>query len=228
MSRGPDRGRRGSPDLPPYLERLGVQPRKALGQNFLIDELALGDIAAAAAATGVATVLEVGAGPGGLTEELLGRFERVVAVEIDEELAHLTRQRLGANSGLSVIAADILDFEPWELLQEGGAGPPYVVAGNLPYYITQPIVRKLLESDPAPARTVVMVQRQVARRMVGGNGRESLLSMSIKFYGTPRALFDVPASAFWPQPKVDSAVVAIDRLAEPPVPISPEQRDSFF
>jgi len=228
MSRGPDRGRRGSPDLPPYLERLGVQPRKALGQNFLIDELALGDIAAAAAATGVATVLEVGAGPGGLTEELLGRFERVVAVEIDEELAHLTRQRLGANSGLSVIAADILDFEPWELLQEGGAGPPYVVVGNLPYYITQPIVRRMLEADPAPERIVVMVQREVARRMVGGDGRESLLSMSIKFHGEPQALLDVPASSFWPSPKVDSAVVAIDRRTAPPVDVTLEERDSFF
>jgi 16S rRNA (adenine1518-N6/adenine1519-N6)-dimethyltransferase len=223
-----ERPESGARELPPYLKRLGIKPRKSLGQNFLIDELALGDIAEATRVPGVETVLEIGAGPGGLTEELVERFKTVVAIEIDEELAELTRQRLGGGGGLTVIAADILEFNARDLLTEAGTGPPYVVAGNLPYYITQPIVRKLLESDPAPARTVVMVQRQVARRMVGGNGRESLLSMSIKFYGTPRALFDVPASAFWPQPKVDSAVVAIDRLAEPPVPISPEQRDSFF
>lgn len=229
MSRPRNRGRRNAqPELPPYLERLGVQPRKALGQNFLIDELALGDIAAAAAAPGVDTVLEIGAGPGGLTEELIERFPRVVAVEIDEELAGLTRRRLAGNGQLTVIAADILDFEPVELLQEAGAGAPYVVAGNLPYYITQPIVRRLLEADPAPERIVVMVQREVARRMVGAKGRESLLSMSIKFYGEPRALFDVPSSSFWPAPKVDSAVVAIDRLDEPPVPIAPDERMSFF
>ena len=224
-SAGPSAGLR---ELPPYLERLGIQPRKALGQNFLIDELALTEIAEATRVPGVDTVLEIGAGPGALTEELVERFKTVVAIEIDEELAEITRRRLGGGGGLTVIAADILQFDARELLTEAGAGPPYVVAGNLPYYITQPIVRKLLESDPAPARTVVMVQRQVARRMVGGDGRESLLSMSIKFYGMPRALFDVPASSFWPQPKVDSAVVAIDRLAEPPVPISAEERDSFF
>ncbi len=230
MSRRQDRGRRrGAPaELPPYLERLGVQPRKALGQNFLIDELALGDIAAAAASSGVDTVLEVGAGPGGLTEELLAVFGHVVAVEIDEELAGLTRDRLGGRGALSVIAADILDFAPGELLEEGGVTAPYVVAGNLPYYITQPIVRRLLEADPAPERIVVMVQREVARRMVGGDGRESLLSMSIKFHGEPRALFDVPASSFWPAPKVDSAVVAIDRLEAPPVEIDREERESFF
>jgi 16S rRNA (adenine1518-N6/adenine1519-N6)-dimethyltransferase len=222
---GPSAGHR---ELPPYLERLGIQPRKALGQNFLIDELTLTEIAEATRVPGIETVLEIGAGPGGLTEELIERFSTVVAIEIDEELAEITRRRLGGGGGLTVIAADILEFNARDLLTEAGAGAPYVVAGNLPYYITQPIVRKLLESDPAPERTVVMVQRQVARRMVGGDGRESLLSMSIKFYGTPRALFDVPSSSFWPQPKVDSAVVAIDRLAEPPVPITAEEQDSFF
>lgn len=229
MSPPRKRGRRESaPELPPYLERLGVQPRKALGQNFLIDELALGDIAKAAAEPGIDTVLEIGAGPGGLTEELLGSFGRVVAVEIDEELADLTRGRLGGNEALTVIAADILDFEAGELLEEAGASAPYVVAGNLPYYITQPIVRRLLEADPAPERIVVMVQREVARRMVGGTGRESLLSMSIKFYGSPRSLIDVQASSFWPSPKVDSAVVVIDRLETPPVPVTAEERVSFF
>lgn len=216
------------PPLPPYLERLGVQPRKALGQNFLIDELALSDIAAATVTPDVDTVLEVGAGPGGLTEELLQRFARVVAVEIDEELAGLTQARLESRGGLTVIAADILDFEPGELLAEAGVSGPFVVAGNLPYYITQPIVRRLLEADPAPQRIVVMVQREVSRRMVGAAGRESLLSMSIKFYGAPRILRDVPSSAFWPAPKVDSAVVAIDRLSAPPIPITAEERVSFF
>ena len=215
-------------ELPPYLERLGVRPRKALGQHYLIDELALGDIAAAAVVDGIDTVLEVGAGPGGLTEELLGRFKRVVAIELDEELAAVTRGRLEGWAGLTVIAADILDFEPGELLEEAGASAPYVVAGNLPYYITQPIVRRLLEADPAPVRIVVMVQREVARRMVGGAGRESLLSMAIKFRGVPRPLFDVPSSSFWPAPKVESAVVAIDRLAAPPVAIGAEEEEAFF
>ncbi len=93
-----------------------------------------------------------------------------------------------------------------------------MATGNLPYYITQPVVRRLLEADPAPERIVVLVQREVARRMVGGPGRESLLSMSIKCYGVPEALFDVPPSAFWPPPNVQSAAVRIERLAEPFMP----------
>lgn len=221
------------PKLPSYLERLGLEPRKALGQHFLIDELSLGKIAQAGVTSGIDTVLEIGAGPGGLTEELLSVFRNVIAIELDEELAALTRERLknvtdNRAATLNVIAADILDFEPRELLAEAGLSQPYVVVGNLPFYITQPIVRRLLEADPSPVRIVVMVQREVARRMVGGNGRESLLSVSVKFYGKAETLFDVPASSFWPQPKVNSAVVAIDRLDTLPVQIDIAERPAFF
>src|SRR5690606_9917084 len=127
-----------------------------------------------------------------------------------------------------VLAADILHFEPIELLEEAGAAPPYVAVGNLPFYITQPIVRRLLAADPAPERLIVMVQREVARRMVGGEGHESMLSMSIKLHGTPRHLFDVPADAFWPQPKVQSAVVAIDRHPTPAVDLPREELEVFL
>ena len=218
-------------DMPDYLRRLGVAPRKALGQHFLIDELILHDIAEAAALTPDDVVLEIGAGPGGLTEELAKRGATVVAVEIDEELAAATRARLCAYDRLHVLAADILDFAPGELLHEAGVAPSdarYVAVGNLPYYITQPIVRRLLESDPAPARIVVLVQREVAQRMVGGPGHESLLSLSVKVYGVPRLLFDVPSTAFWPPPKVQSAVVEITRLDRPAVDLPPEELAVFF
>jgi 16S rRNA (adenine1518-N6/adenine1519-N6)-dimethyltransferase len=216
------------PELPEYLKRLGVAPRKPIGQHFLIDEFVLGDIAEACRFQPGETAFEIGAGPGGLTEELVERAERVVAVELDEELAAITRRRLEDHANLVVLAADILDFQPIELLEEAEAGPPYVAVGNLPYYITQPVVRRLLESDPAPERLVVMVQREVARRMVGGPGKESLLSSSIKMYGEPRQLFDVPASAFWPPPKVQSAVVAIERRDEPAVELPARERPVFF
>lgn len=214
--------------MPDYLRRLGVAPRKALGQHFLVDEFILHDIAEAAAPTAEDVVLEIGAGPGGLTEELAKRGATVVAVEIDEELAGGTRARLAGYEHLHVLAADILDFEPIELLEEAGVEPPYIAVGNLPYYITQPIVRRLLESEPAPTRIVVLVQREVAQRMVGGPGRESLLSLSVKVYGEPRLLFDVPASAFWPPPKVQSAVVEIARLPRPAVDLPPEELSRFF
>jgi 16S rRNA (adenine1518-N6/adenine1519-N6)-dimethyltransferase len=199
---------------PEALRRLGVAPRKSLGQHFLIDEFVLSDIADACLLRPSDTVLEIGAGPGGLTAELARRAGSVVAVDIDEEMASLARRRLGDQPHVCVIAADVLDYTPAELLQEGGASAPYIATGNLPYYITQPVIRRLLEADPAPERIVVLVQREVARRMVGGAGRESLLSMSIKCYGVPEPLFDVPASAFWPPPKVQSAAVRIERLPD--------------
>ena len=226
-------GARHNPEAPPeYLRRLGITPHKALGQHFLIDEFILADIAGACGLGADSTVLEIGAGAGGLTEELARRAGRVVAVELDEELAALARRRLDDHPGVCVLAADILDFAPEELLEECGAAPPYVACGNLPYYITQPVVRRLLESRAPPDRIVVTVQREVARRMVGGPGRESLLSISIRCYGVAEPLFDVPASAFWPQPRVQSSVVRIERLPEPaaagPAGLPPAVLDRFF
>jgi 16S rRNA (adenine1518-N6/adenine1519-N6)-dimethyltransferase len=206
---------------PEALRRLGVSPRKALGQHFLLDEFVLSDIADACLLTRDDTVLEIGAGPGGLTEELARRAGLVAAVELDEELAGLSRRRLADHENVCIVAADVLDYAPIELLEECGGSAPYIATGNLPYYITQPVVRRLLEADPSPERIVVLVQREVARRMVGGPGHESLLSMSIKCYGTPEALFDVPPSAFWPPPKVQSAAVRIERL---PAPFMPRER----
>ena len=213
---------------PEALRRLGIQPRKALGQHFLIDAFVLADIADACRLGPDDIVLEIGAGPGGLTEELATRAGIVVAVEMDEEMASLARRRLAAHENVCIIAADALDYTPAEFLAECDAHPPYTATGNLPYYITQPVVRRLLEADPAPDRIVVLVQREVARRMVGGAGRESLLSMSIKCYGVPEPMFDVPASAFWPIPKVQSALVRIERLSEPAVGLTAELLPRFF
>ena len=215
-------------DLPEYLRRLGLPPRKALGQHFLIDELVLGDIANACQLSEDSTVLEIGSGPGGLTEELTRRAGTVVAVEIDEELAALTRERLLSEDSLTVLAADMLDFEPEELLEEAGATAPYIAVGNLPYYITQPILRRLLEAETPPERIVVLVQREVAKRITAPAGRQSLLSNSIRLYGEPEYLLDVPADAFWPEPKVQSALIGINRLPAPAVDLDEEQLEVFF
>lgn len=226
--RGSARGGRAGRELPEYLRRLGLPPRKALGQHFLVDEFVLGRIVEACQLTEASTVLEIGAGPGGLTAELAPRAGTLVAVEIDEELAALTRERLVGEDSLTVLAADVLDFAPEELLQEAGATPPYVVVGNLPYYITQPIIRRMLEAEVPPTRIVVLVQREVAKRMTAPAGRQSLLSNSIRFYGRPEYLLDVPADAFWPAPEVQSALVGIDRLPAPAVDLDTDQREVFF
>jgi len=211
--------------LPPYLARLGVTPRKSLGQHYLADELLLGDIADACRLGPADTVLEIGAGPGGLTEELARRAGQVVAVDIDEELVALTRARLGPRfPGLQLVAADVLDYTPAELLAECGLSAPYVATGNLPYYITQPVVRRLIEADLPPERLVILVQREVAQRMVGGPGKESVLSMAIRCFGAAESLIDVPATAFWPPPRVQSAVIRIERHAEPPAGLDAEAR----
>jgi len=217
-----------APEPPEYLRRLGVQPRKALGQHFLIDQFVLADIARACCPEGGETVLEIGAGPGALTEELARRAGRVVAVELDEDLAASTRARLAGYDNLQVVAADVLDYAPDELLAEGGGTPPYTACGNLPYYITQPIVRRLLEARPGPRRIVVLVQREVAQRIAGGPGRESLLSTSVKVYGQPAVLFEVPHTAFWPPPKVQSAVVAIEKFERPALDLPSEEIETFF
>ena len=216
------------PEPPEYLRRIGVKPRKSLGQHFLIDQFILADIARACCPQGGETVLEIGAGPGGLTEELANLAGRVVAVELDEELAASTRERLKRFKHLDVIAADVMDYEPDELLREGSGEPPYTACGNLPYYITQPIVRRMLEAQPGPQRVVVLVQREVAQRVVGGPGRESLLSISVKVYGAPRVLFDVPHTAFWPPPKVQSAVIAIEKFDAPALDLPFEEIEAFF
>lgn len=214
--------------LPEFLRRLGVRPRTALGQHFLIDEFLLARIADACMLNPDDTVIEVGAGPGGLSLELAERARSLVAVEIDEELAALARRQLDGHGNACVIAADVLDLSAGEMLVECGATAPYVMVGNLPYYITQPVIRRFLESKEPPKRIVVLVQREVARRIVGGPGKESLLSLSVKTYGRPEALFDVPSSAFWPEPKVQSAVVLIERLTRPAVELSPDELNRFF
>ena len=193
---------------------MGIHPRKSLGQNFLINEPILEEIAAAVVddfAIDEIGVLEIGSGPGGLTESLARRVTPIVGVEIDEELCEIARRRLQNYPDVTIIPANILDESPGRLMKEAGHSGPYVACGNLPYYITQPVIRHLLTAERPPDRIVTLVQREVAQRIAGGAGKESLLSLSVKLYGQPKLLFEVSPSMFWPIPKVHSAVVLIDR-----------------
>ncbi len=188
----------------------------------------LAGIAEAALLAPGETVVEVGAGLGSLTAELAQRASKVLAVEIDEELCSYLRRHLRRFHNVHVVCADILALTPEELLQEGAARPPYVVVGNLPYYITAPVLRHFLEASSPPRRLVVMVQREVAESIVAGPGRMSLLGLSVQFYGTPRMLFSVAPSAFYPPPRVRSAVLAIDVGESPAVAVAVDDADAFF
>ena len=208
------------------MREAGVPARKSLGQHFLSDRRLLARIAGSVLIGAGETVVEVGAGLGSLTGELAQHAAKVLAVEIDEELCSYLRRRLHRFQNVRVVCADILALTPGELLREGAAHPPYVVVGNLPYYITAPVLRHFLEASTRPRRLVVMVQREVAASIVAGPGRMSLLGLSVQFYGTPRTLFSVPPSAFYPPPRVHSALLAIDVRESPAVAV--DDASGFF
>jgi 16S rRNA (adenine1518-N6/adenine1519-N6)-dimethyltransferase len=198
------------PSLLAQLASLGIQPKKGLGQNFLVDPAHRARIVAAGDLTPNDTVLEVGPGPGVLTELLAQQAGRVVAVELDDRLIPFLRERFAAQAHVTIVHADILESDPGELVD----GQPYKVVANLPYYITSAAIRHLLESNPAPDVLVLTVQREVAERMVAQPPHMSLLALGTQFYATGKIVARIPAGAFYPAPKVESAVVRLDRRAE--------------
>jgi 16S rRNA (adenine1518-N6/adenine1519-N6)-dimethyltransferase len=200
--------------------------RKALGQHFLVDADALQRIAEAAEVRSGEAVLEVGSGTGELTAVLAAEGHQVVAVELDEALCRGLRFRFSGNERVHVVNANILDYSPRDLLVEAGAGPEYVVAANIPYYITAPILRHFLEASPAPRRLVLTVQREVAEALAAKPGALSLLAVSVQYYARVTLLFRLSPSAFRPPPKVESAVVSID--VEPVPRVQVREAALFF
>ena len=188
------------------LARHGVTPNKGLGQHLLISRRALNAVVAAADLAPDDSVLEVGAGPGVLTRELAQRARRVVAVELDRAVLPMLRETTADLKNVEIIPRNLLEVRPEEVF----GAEPYKLVANLPYYITSLILRYLLESANPPRVLVVMVQREVAERLVASPGQMSLLALSVQFYGAPQIVTYVPATAFYPPPRVDSAVVRVD------------------
>ena len=199
-----------------------MRPNKSFGQNFLIDRSVLRQIVDAAEIDPAEQVLEVGAGTGVLTRELAQRARRVVAVELERDMLALLAKTTGTYANVELVARNLLYLDPREVF----GAEAYKMVANLPYYITAPTFRHFLESANPPRLIVVMVQQEVAQRIVARPGDLSLLAVSIQFYGQPRIVAHVPAKAFYPAPKVDSAILRIDVNAE--APLTPADRDSFF
>ena len=212
-------------NIPALLRQHGIHPNKKLGQNFLIDSASLLKVVEAAELQPQDYVLEVGAGLGNLTRYLAELTQQVVAVELDERLISILRQVLQPFTNVHVIQGDILSLDPAALFQPS---PPssYQVVANIPYYITSALIRHLLEAKPPPQRICLTVQYEVAERICTAPGDLSLLALSVQLYGSPRIAARIPAGAFYPPPKVDSAVVRVDLHAQPLLPSN--QIDTFF
>ena len=190
--------------------------RKSLGQHFLVDQRILGRIVAAAELAPEDVVVEVGPGRGALTRQLLPRVEKVLAVELDSDLAEDLPRRTGYPANLSVHCEDARTLDLGSLTGESSS---YKVVANLPYYAASPIIRRFLECDRPPARMVVTVQREVADSMVAQPGKMSLLSVGTQYYADARIVCEVSPSSFRPIPKVSSAVVRLDVLPHPAVDV---------
>ena len=194
----------------------GLSPRKKFGQNFLTDESLLSDIAEIAGVSKSDTVLEIGPGLGTLTAVLADRAGEVVSLEIDKGLIPVLNDVLSEYENVSIVNADVMKVSVTEVL---GDRSHLKIVANLPYYITTPILMKLLEEDIPFESITVMVQKEVAERMCQGPGSRDYgaLSLAVQYYTRPEIMLIVPPESFTPPPAVDSAVIRLTRLDEAPV-----------
>lgn len=209
-------------NVPALLRQHGLWPDKRLGQNFLVDEHHLQKIVAEAGVTSSDEVLEVGAGLGSLTRHLAAAAKRVVAVELDADLLPALRSVTDGADNVEIVQGDILKLDLKSHLKQEG----YLVVANIPYYLTSNLIRHLLEGEPRPKRLALTVQREVAERACAQPPDMSLLSLSVQLYGEPRIAHHIPAGAFFPAPKVDSAVLVVELFDEPKLPV--EKLGNFF
>jgi len=204
------------------LRQYGLRADKSLGQNFLQDPFALEKIADVAEIASSDSVLEIGCGLGSLTRYLAVAAKQVTAVELDPNLLPPLKAVLKPYKNVRLIHGDILKLSPAELIDQ----PNYIVAANIPYYITSAIIRHLLEHEPKPRRLVLTIQKEVADRICAKPGDLSLLALSVQVYGQPSISARIPAGAFFPAPKIDSAVLRVDVYDAPLIPAS--QLEVFF
>ena len=207
------------------LKRYNYRPQKKYGQNFLIDDNILSEIVDSANIKETDAILEIGPGIGALTEELSKAADKVIAVEIDDNLLPILEETLYNYSNIVIINADILKTDIQKLADEYNDGKPFKVVANLPYYITSPIIMELLEQRLPIESITVMVQKEVAARMMTGPGGKDYgaLSLAVQYYTTPEIICNVPASCFMPRPNVDSAVIRLTVNNKPNVIVQSEE-----
>lgn len=210
------------------LERHGFHFSKALGQNFLINPTVCPKIAELGNAAAGFGVLEIGTGVGTLTAELAKRADKVVAVELDDRLFPILEETLAEFDNVKVIHGDAMKYDLAGLIAEEFAGLHVAVCANLPYYITSPLIMRLLE-EKLPIETItVMVQKEAAQRLCApiGSRESGAVSVAVAFYGQAKQLFGVSRGSFIPAPNVDSAVIQIALHKEKPWQVADEA--TFF
>lgn len=204
------------------LDRLGVRPSKGLGQNFLYERGIVQRMVKTAGIGADDLVLEIGPGLGILTDELLRRAGRVVAIELDRRLAAHLRVVFGDRPDFALVEGDALRVPIDDIVPPD---TPFKVAANLPYAVATAVLRHLLNGRRRPERLVLMLQLEVAERLVARPPNLTIVGVATQFYAEPRIAFHVPPTVFIPPPKVESAVVVLDVRDQPPLP---EERHRLF
>ena len=209
-------------NIPALLKKHGLKPKKQLGQNFLIDPIALNKVIESANISPSDEVLEIGAGLGSLTRMLATQAQHVTAIEIDRAMLPILKEVLSTFNNVSLVQGDILQLDPISLVQ----GNDYIVVANIPYYITSAVLRHLLGAKIKPRKMILTIQKEVAERICAIDGKMSLLSLSVNIYGKPEIKAHIPPGSFYPAPEIESSVITIELLREPLIPL--ELLDLFF
>ena len=209
-------------------ERHGFSFTKSLGQNFLVNPAVCPKIAEMGGAKPGVCALEIGTGVGVLTKELAERCDRVIAVEIDASLKPILEETLADYDNVEIVFADVMETDLATLLAEKAAGMEVVVCANLPYYITSPVIMRVLESRLPVSAMTVMVQKEAADRICAKPGTRDCgaISCAVSYYSEPKLLFRVGRGSFMPSPNVDSAVIRLD--VKPHSGRTPEEEKLLF
>ena len=210
------------------LSRHGFHFSKALGQNFLINGSVCPRMAAECGAGECEGVIEVGPGIGVLTWELSQVAQKVAAIELDQRLFPVLEETLAGCDNVKIVPGDVMKLDLHQLIREEFGGGPVCVCANLPYYITSPVILRLLEEELPLTAITVMVQKEAAQRLCAPPGSRECgaVSVAVHYRSVPQVLFPVGRGSFMPPPKVDSAVIRLDLRKEPPVQVRDE--DWFF